>query len=109
MADLVVNGQRVAQFQAAFPFFRTTEASLIQATLARASRWVAPSVWGDRVDDGVNLLAAHWLFQDPLGASTELVGKDNSSTPYGKQFDELRAAVVGPVAFTAGGGWWCGR
>lgn len=91
----------VAAFQAAFTVFKKTDPTFIANTIARAQRWVDPCVWGDKVDDGVALLTAHWLIIDPKGTSTAL--KSNGRSTYGDQFEEMRAAIVGGFA---GGGTW---
>lgn len=91
----------VATFQATYPEFRTTEPRLVAAKLAMAARWVDPTVWGNRVDDGIGLFAAHLLKSIPSGTSTAKT-KDRRTT-YLDLFEELRAAIVG--GFPGGGTW----
>jgi hypothetical protein len=99
-------------FQLTFPTFKKTNPAFVEATLARASRMISPLVWGAQTDDGIGLLTAHWLSQDPLGTTTALESGASQRTVYGDQYEAMKRAVVGGgfgVSGVSGGGWpWGG-
>lgn len=87
----------VPTFQNTFPAFRETDPQFILATLNRAARWHDACAWGDLMDDGIALLAAHWLWIDPLGAATGLPEKEGVTSVYGTQWLAMKRAVsAGP-------------
>ena len=89
----------VPTFIVQFPEFNQTDAGIVGAALARASRWVDPTIWGTVADDGIAYLAAHFLSSSPFGSNTKLAPKTTGSTfggtTYGQQFEELRMTVAG--------------
>jgi hypothetical protein len=99
----------VPTFQIAFPVFRTTDARYLAATLARASRMVSPVVWGPQTDDGIGLLCAAYLIEDPFGTTTAL--KPGVQCEYRVQYEAMKRAVIGGGFGVAGGfcgNGWCG-
>lgn len=84
--------------------FRDVDPALVQAALDRAARWTPADVWGDRTDDGVSLLAAHYIQTNPMGGGTRLApDKDTLTSTYKTQYDEL-ADIMGAGGFLVAGG-----
>jgi len=83
----------VANFQARFPEFASTDTGLITLVLAEASAQIETSVWSTRRDEGIKYLTAHLLAISPMGEPARL-GADKMETIYGKHFERLMKQVT---------------
>jgi len=83
----------VAYFKQNYTEFKNTPNSLCASKLAAATRRVAPSVWGDRTDDGVMLLTAHLLSIAPAGEQARLKN-DNRGDMYEKEWKQMKREVT---------------
>lgn len=85
------------EFLAAFPEFRRTDVTLVEAKLAQAERMVSRDRWGSRADDGVGNYAAHLLATSPLAEKSKYVEKTGLTT-YLATFERLRKTIAtGPL------------
>lgn len=99
--------------------FKNVNPQQVAAVIAEAVIEVDTSVFRQFTDTAVGFLAAHKLMIDPQGNDTRLEAQkgetDLGQTTYGRQFMELREALVVGVAVSGGsrgigwgwgGGWW---
>lgn len=91
-----------ATFVAAFPEFELTDAAVVDAKLAEASRRISPSVWGKWEDDGHGQLTAHLLANSPMGNTAKLEpnGGDGPKTIYEGEFNRLVRMVGAGLRWT---------
>ena len=99
-----------AQFLEEFePEFNRASVAKVDRALERAARMVNADVWADVADDGIKLLAAHFLDVGPGGGagavdpSEQRVGDDAgtfATTKYGLQYLALRNSIAaGPGVY----------
>lgn len=82
-----------ADIIARFPEFANTDTLLIDAAIADATEQVSADVWGDKTDQGVRWLTAHFLATSPFGEPARLVD-DMNNTRYAIVFKSLRNQVT---------------
>lgn len=82
----------VARFLDLRPEFRNVDPRIVQAALDEASRWVSPSVWGNKLDDGMSLWAADVIVTSPMGGATRL--DPGTTSWYRQRIDDLLPTVA---------------
>lgn len=91
----------LAKFRNFYDEFRKTDDGTVLAKIRLAEFEVNDTVWGDRADAGVMLMAAHMISMAPSGENAKLVSKDGS-TIYLKMFDRTKKSVTSGFARVAG-------
>lgn len=76
-----------------FPEFANTDSDLITAAIANAVDQINEDVWGDKTDQGVTWLTAHFLATSPFGEPARL-SDDMNNTRYYIIFKSLRSQVT---------------
>jgi len=86
----------LSDFRDARPEFdQISDDEYVQGKLDEAARQLSEDAWGDHYDDAHSLVAAHLLWNSPLGSTMRLDGgSEDSSGRYLKQFERLRLAVI---------------
>ncbi len=79
-------------FTTSHPEFIPAGEDLIEAKVAAAVLQVDAEVWGDKVDLGVELTAAHLLAMSPFGQNARLVPEDGV-TIYERQLRRMQMQV----------------
>lgn len=83
----------VPRFLNAYPEFRDTEYQLVEQRLNLATLRISTDAFGDLVDDGIMLLAAHLLSISPSGEKARLV-KDETDTIYNRELTKMKIALT---------------
>lgn len=81
------------EFLAKYPDFEPASKTMIDEALADAVKNVDPEIFGEKTDQAVALLAAHYLALQPFGKQARLREKDGSTT-YGTQFFKLARSMT---------------
>lgn len=89
----------LATFRAAYPEFDRASDDLVSAKLAQAAREVSSEIWDTWRDDGIGLLAAHYLATSPNGQMARLAAKEGSSVYYVRYIERERAVTIGLRCF----------
>jgi Protein of unknown function (DUF4054) len=102
----------VGTFQASYAEFQKTNPRTIEAAIARATRALAPHIFGAQLDDAIGLLAAHRLKLMTMGTTTAPAEEksqngddDYGLTNYGR---ELRTMIYACAGAFPGGTWGTG-
>lgn len=95
----------IATFRTNRPEFRDVPPDAIADALAIAGRRISATVWGTQYDDGVSLLAAHYLTTTPFGGGTRLVPDPTKTSTYLLAFEDLQSEVCAGRFLVAGGFW----
>lgn len=82
-----------ASFLVRFPEFSNVDTTQIEARIADAAAKVNSTVWGDELDHGQALWAAHLLSLSPAGQQARLVG-DTTQTTYGRAYEEAAVRLT---------------
>jgi hypothetical protein len=89
-----------SSFVEAFPEFRKSSKTLVEAKLAEARLQIDPVVWRTKTDLGVSYLAAHLISISPQGQFARLIPKnakptrDDALTTYEREYRRLVRSVT---------------
>ncbi len=82
-----------------WPEFAPTPSAVVTSAIAEADRRTNASIFGDRRDDAVGLLACHLLAASPQGQGLARLEATTSSslesTAYGRELRQLRREACG--------------
>jgi hypothetical protein len=81
-------------FRARFPEFNQAPDSLVQATLDGCSVEFAPTIWGNKLDEGHGYLTAHKLSLSPFGQQARLAEGKRGETTYFLEYQRLVRTVA---------------
>ncbi len=79
----------LAGFRVRFPEFKAVDDGYLEAKITDASERLSPAVFGARTNEAHAWLSAHLAASAPWGYQARLQGRDDGSTVYSEQFNQL--------------------
>lgn len=69
-----------ASLRANNPEFTNTPEAIVLKAIGRAERELDATAWGNLLDDGVELLACHYIANTPAGEAAQLINEDGNTS-----------------------------